>query len=157
MADFVFNYAKGRVVEWYIRIDTNDPANAAFIMSFWNAGAATDATLRDYATVAAVEGDANAAEITNAGYARKVITDADLTAFAPDLANDRTDLDMPDQTFVGIAAGTAITDVMIAMDYDTTAGTDASQVPGTWHDFPVTPSGADITVQIAAAGFYRSA
>ncbi len=156
MADFVFNIAKGRVAEFYVRVDGNDPANSAFIMSAWNAGAATDATLRDYDTVAAVEGDANAAEVTNGGYARKTITDTDLTAFAPDDANDRVDIDMPDQTFTAVAAGTAWTDIMIAYDNDTTAGTDAAQVPCTWHDFAVTPSGADITVQINAAGFFRA-
>lgn len=156
MADFVFNIAAGRVAEFYVRVDGNDPANSALIMSAWNAGAATDATLRDYDTVAQIEADANAAEVTNSGYARKTLTDADLTAFAPDDTNNRVDLDIPDQTFTSVGAGTAWTDILISYDNDTTSGTDSSQVPCTWHDFAVTPSGGDITVQINAAGFFRA-
>ena len=68
---------------------------------------ATDATLRDLDTLALVLADANTAEVTNTNYARKVLTDADIVAFAPDDANDRVDLDIPDQTFSAIAAGDA--------------------------------------------------
>ncbi|MCA9947892.1 MAG: hypothetical protein KC449_30630, partial [Anaerolineales bacterium] len=77
-------------------------------------------------------------------------------AFAPDDANDRVDLDIPDQTFSAIAAGDAWTDVVITYDSDSTGGTDTNIVPCTQHDFAVTPDGSDITVEIAAAGFYRA-
>ena len=77
MADLVFNIAKGRAAELYNRVDLNDPTNAVLLVIAINAGAATDATLRDYDTMAAIEGDANAAEVTNSGYARKTLTDAD--------------------------------------------------------------------------------
>lgn len=156
MADLVFNIAKGRAAELYNRVDSNDPANSALIVAVFNVGAATDATLRDYDTLAAIEGDANAAEVANSGYARKTLTDADLTAFAPDDTNDRVDLDIPDQTWTSVAAGTAWTDVVIAYDNDTTSGTDSSIVPLTLHDFAVTPNGGDITMQVAAAGFFRA-
>lgn len=156
MADLVFNIAKGRVAELYNRVDSNDPANAVLLVIALNAGAATDATLRDYDTMAAVEGDANAAEVTNSGYARKVLADADLTAFAPDDTNDRVDLDIPDQTWTAVGAGSAWTDIIIAYDNDSTTGTDSSVVPLTLHDFAVTPSGSDITMQVAAAGFFRA-
>jgi hypothetical protein len=156
MADLVFNIAKGRAAELYNRVDSNDPANSALIVAVFNVGAATDATLRDYDTLAAIEGDANAAEVANSGYARKTLTDADLTAFAPDDANDRVDLDIPDQTWTSVASGTAWTDVVIAYDNDTTSGTDSSIVPLTLHDFAVTPNGGDITMQVAAAGFFRA-
>lgn len=155
MADLVFNIAKGRVAELYNRVDSNDPANSALIIALWNT-AATDATLRDLDTVAAIEADANTAEITNSGYARKTLTDADIVAFSPDDTNDRVDLDIPDQTWTGVAAGTAITDLSVSYDNDTTSGTDSNQVPMTWHDFAVTPDGSDITAQIAAAGFFRA-
>lgn len=156
MGDFVFNIAKGRMAELHNRVDSNDPANSALIIAIINANGATDATLRDYDTLAAIEGDASAAEVTNSGYARKVLTDVDLTAFAPDDTNDRVDLDIPDQTWTGVAAGTAWTDFLVCYDNDTTSGTDSSIVPGTCHDFAVTPSGTDITAQIAAAGYYRA-
>lgn len=157
MADLVFNIAKGRVVELYARVDGNDPTNSALIVAAFNAGAATDATLRDYDTLAAIEGDANAAEVTNSGYARKVLTDADLVAWAPDDTNDRVDLDIPDQTWTSVGAGSAWTDLVICYDGDTTGGTDSNIVPLTLHDFAVTPSGADIVAQINAAGFFRAA
>jgi len=157
MADIVFNIAKGRAVELYNRVDTNDPANAVLLVIVINAGAMTDATARDYDTMAAIEADANAAEVANSGYARKVLTDANLTAFAPDDTNDRVDLDIPDQTWTGVAAGTAWTDVIVAYDSDSTGGNDTNVVPLTMHDFPVTPDGSDITMQVNAAGFFRAA
>ncbi len=156
MADFVFNIAKGRVAELYNRVDLNDPANSALIIVAFNAGAMTDATARDYDTLAAIEADAAAAEVTNTGYARKTLTDADIVAFAPDDTNDRVDLDIPDQTWTAVAAGSAWTDLVVCYDSDTTAGTDSNIVPLTWHDFAVTPDGSDITAQIAAAGFFRA-
>lgn len=156
MADQIFNIALGRVVEFYNRIDTNDPANSAFIVVVITT-TATDATLKDLDTLALVLADANTAEVTNTNYGRKTLTDADLTAFAPDDANDRTDLDIPDQTWTGVAAGDNWTDFTMNYDSDTTGGTDANIVPCSQHDFVVTPDGSDITAQIAAAGFFRAA
>jgi hypothetical protein len=153
MADLVFNNAKGRAAELYNRVDTNDPANSAVVIAAFNS-TATDAVIRDLDTLAAVEADANSAEVTNGGYARKVLTDADIVAFAPDDTNDRVDLDLADQTFTAIAAGSAWTDLAICYDNDTAAGTDANIIPMTWHDFAVTPDGSDITAQIAV--FYRA-
>lgn len=156
MADQTFNIALGRVVEFYVRIDGNDPANSAFvILVLATSGIESDATLKDVDTVAAlVAGTTN--EVTNSGYARKVLTDADLTAFAPDDTNNRVDLDIPDQTWTGVAAGDGWNDIVIAYDSDTTGGTDSGIIPCTMHDFVVTPDGSDITAQIAAAGFFRA-
>lgn len=155
MADFVFNIAKGRVAELYNRVDSNDPANSALIVVAIDANGDTDGTMRDRDDLSALLGG-TANEVTNSGYARKVLTDSDLTAFAPDDANDRVDLDIPDQTWTAVGAGTAWTDIVICYDNDTTGGTDSNIVPLTLHDFAVTPSGGDITMQVAAAGFYRA-
>jgi len=155
MANQVMNIALGRVAELYKRVDENDPANSAIIIIAWNT-TATDATIKDLDTVAAIEADANSAEVTNSGYARKVLTDADIVAFAPDDANDRVDLDMPDQTFTAVAAGSAWTDLCSNYDSDTTGGADSNIVPMTWHDFAITPDGSDIVAQMAAAGFFRA-
>lgn len=155
MADFVFNIAKGRVAELYNRVDTNDPANSALIIVVIDTATA-DATLRDLDTLSAVTGDAGTAEVTNTNYARKILTDADLTAFAPDDTNDRVDLDFADQTWTAVAAGDSWTDLLVCYDSDTTAGTDANIVPCTQHDFAVTPDGSDITAQVNAAGFFRA-
>lgn len=156
MADFVYNNAKGRFVELYNRVDTNDPANSALVVVILAAsGIESDAVLRDKDTLADVlSGTTN--EVTNTGYVRKVLTDADLTAFAPDDVNDRVDIDMPDQTWTGVASGDVWSDFVVCFDNDTTGGTDANVVPLTQHDFSVTPDGSDITAQIASAGFARA-
>lgn len=156
MANIVFNIALGRAAELYNRVDTNDPANSALVVIVLaTAGIETDTVLRDMDTVTAlVAGATN--EVTNSGYARKVLTDVDLVAFAPDDTNDRVDLDIPDQTWTGVAAGTGWNDIVVAYDNDTTAGTDANIIPMTYHDFVVVPDGSDITAQIAATGFFRA-
>lgn len=155
MGDYVFNVAKGRVAEFYNRVDQSDPTNAALVLVVINTSA-TDATLKDFDTLSAVLADGNTAEVTNTNYARIVLDDTDLSAFSPDDANDRVDLDIADQTWSAVAAGDGWTDILICYDPDTTGGTDANIIPLTCHDFAVTPDGSDITAQIAAAGFYRA-
>lgn len=155
MSDFVFNIAKGRVVEYYNRVKGNDPANSGFIIVAIDANGDTDAAMKDRADLAALLGG-TANEVTNSGYARKVLTDADLAALAVDNTNDRFDVDIPDQTWTAVAAGTAWTDIIVCYDPDTTGGADSAIIPLTCHDFPVTPDGSDIIAQIAAAGFFRA-
>lgn len=155
MANMVLNIALGRVAELYNRVDSNDPTNSVLVVVVFNAADA-DATIRDTDTIAAIEALASTAEVANSGYARKVLTDTDLTAFSPDDTNDRVDLVIADQTWTSVAAGTAWTDVCIAYDSDSTGGADSGIVPMTWHDFSVTPNGGDITMDVPAAGFYRA-
>jgi hypothetical protein len=158
MGNIVANISLGSVAEFYKRIDSNDPANSAFIVALLaNAGIEADATLKDkddFSTL--VSGTTDFA--TNTGATRKTLTDADLAAFAPDDANDRVDLDVPDQTWTAVANdGTgAIAALVFGYDSDTTAGADVNIVFVTKHDFAVTPDGSDITAQIAAAGFFRA-
>lgn len=158
MADFVFNIAKGSVAGNYRRVDGNDPANSALIIALLaSSGIEADSVLIDKDDFTAlVSGATNFA--TNTGYSRKTLTDSDLTAFAPDDTNDRVDLDIPDQTWTSVANdGTgAIGALVIGYDSDTTGGTDSNIEPQTKHDFSVTPTGGDITAQIAAAGFFRA-
>ena len=154
MADFVFNVAKGRAAQLAKNVDDGSPANSRLVMIVFNT-AATDAVLKDLDTVAAIEADASTAEVTNTNYARKVLTAADVTITIDD-TNDRVDVDLTDQTWTAVAAGTAWTDVCIAYDPDNTAGTDSDLIPLTWHDFSVTPDGSDITAVINTAGFYRA-
>lgn len=156
MADLVMNIAKGRVTELANRVNLNDPTNSVFIISAWNAGSMTDATVRDYTTVAAIEADANAAEVTNTGYARKTLDQTGGIVVTTDNTNDRVDIDMPDQTWTTVAAGSDWTDLSVNYDSDSTAGTDSAIVPMTWHDFAVTPDGSDIVAQVNAAGFFRA-
>ena len=156
MADFVFNIAKGRVAEFYWRVDNNDPANSALIIAVLaTAGLESDATLIDKDDLAAVVSGATN-EVTNTGYARKVLTDADLTALTPDDTNDRMDVDIPDQTWTAVLAGDGWSKLLVCYDGDTTGGADSAIIPLTAHDFVVTPDGSDIIAQIATAGFFRA-
>ena len=156
MADFVFNISKGRVAELYRRVDLNDPTNAALIIAILaTAGIETDAVLKDKDDLAAVVAGATD-EVTNTNYARKTLVDSDLVAFAPDDSNDRVDLDIPDQTWTGVAAGDGWNDLLVCYDSDTGAGTDANIEPMTQHEFVVVPDGSDITAQVDAAGFFRA-
>lgn len=154
MADIVFNIAKGRVVELFNRVDTNDPANSALVIVPVDVGATSDATIRDFDTLAAVLAG-GVTERTTGGWNRKTLTDADITFPAPDDTNDRFDVDIPDQTWTAVTAG-AVTDLIICYDNDTTAGTDSNLIPLTMHDFAITPDGSDVQAVINAAGFFRA-
>jgi hypothetical protein len=156
MANFVFNIAKGRVAEFYNRVDSNDPANSALVIVAIDANGDTDATMKDRDDLTALLGG-TANEVTNGGYARKVLTDADLSALTVDDTGDVMNCDIPDQTWTAVLAGTAWTDLVICYDGDTTGGTDANIIPLTCHDFAITPDGSDILAQIAALGFFQAA
>lgn len=157
MADFVFNISKGRGVELFDRVDSNDPTNSGLVMVAINTSA-SDATLIDLDTLSAVLADGNTAEVTNVGYSRIVLTDTDLPAPAPDDANDRFDVNVSaDFDFGSITAGDAWTDLVLCYDPDTTGGTDADLIPIAQYDFPITPDGSNITAERDAAGLLRAA
>ena len=124
-----FNIAKGREVEFYERVNTNDPANSALIMMLLRTGGASLTTLQDADTFTAVL--ALSTELSVAGYARKTLTDADLAAWAPDDSTNSTSLVLPLQTFTLTATGQTIDMVVVGYDNDTTGGTDANIVPVT--------------------------
>jgi hypothetical protein len=154
MASVVANISKGREVEFYNRVNTNDPANSALIMLVLASGGDDLATLQDYDTVAAVLAGPSA-EVTNAGYSRKTLTDVDLSSWAPDDTLNRVLLTLPTQTFATISAGNEWDIVVIAWDSDTTGGTDTDLVPITFSElridgFPITPNGDDILVSFAS-------
>jgi len=155
MGNFVYNIALGRAVELYNRVDSNDPAASELVVSVLaTSGVESDAVLKDKDTFAAVVSGATN-EVTNSGYAAKVLGDADIVAFAPDDTNDRTDLDIPDQTWTGVGAGDGWNDIVISYD-PVGSQTTSDMIPLTQHDFVVTPDGSDITAQVAATGFFRA-
>jgi hypothetical protein len=152
MANFMCNIAKGRLVEFYNRVENNDPANSAFIVvPIEFAGVESDATLMDKDTLADfLSGTTN--EQTTMG--RKVLTDADLAALpAPDDVNDRYSINLPNVVW-SAATGNRISDLLICYDPDTTSGTDANIIPCMMFDFDVTPGGSDI--QATGAEFHRA-
>ena len=159
MADQPFNIAKGRVVEWYNRVESNDPTNAAFILVVLKVAEA-DATLIDYDDLSTLLGAAGNTEADFTNYARKVLTDADLDAFpAPDDTNNRYDIDLPDQVFTAAGGGTDnnLVKILICYDSDTTGGTDSNIIPCAHYDFVATTDGSNLTAEINSAGFYRAA
>lgn len=141
MADFVANRAKGAVAE-IIR------DGAGILMIPFDAGAVTDATLRDLDFLSNVTGSVT--ERNANGWSRKTIANGSITLTVDD-TNDRVDIDIPDQTWTGPTAG-AVTDLGT---FENT-GLDATATFLTWHDFPITPDGSDVVAQIATAGFYRA-
>lgn len=154
MADFVFNIAKGRVAELANRVNADDPTNSVFIIAAFETSA-TDATLRDLDTIAAIEADGNTAEKTGGTYARKSLNQASSITVTTDDTNDRVDVDCPDQTWTALTVGAgSITDLVFGYDSDSTGGTDANIVPLTQHDFAITPDGSDVTATIAV--FFRA-
>ena len=75
MADLVFNIAKGRVAELYNRVDTNDAANAALVIVPVDVAEVTDATLRDFDTLAAILAG-GVTERTTGGWNRKTLNNS---------------------------------------------------------------------------------
>jgi len=158
MADVAFNIAKGRVVELYNRVESNDPANSAFIVVVLKVTEA-DATLIDYDDLGALLGAAGNTEADFTNYARKVVTDTELATLpAPDDTNNRYEVDMPDPTWTsaGGASDNNVVKLLICYDSDTTGGTDSNIIPLAAYDFVATTNGTDLVAQVDALGFFRA-
>ena len=155
MADFVYNIAKGRVAELYNRVDNSDPTNAVLTVVVIDT-AASDATLQDLDTLAAILANTSTAEVTNSNYARIDLDDTDTAAFAADDTNDRVDLDLADFSWSAVASGDSWTDIIICYEPDSTSPSDSNKIPLCQYDFAVTPDGSDITATLNAAGFFRA-
>ncbi|MBB5081362.1 hypothetical protein [Nonomuraea endophytica] len=155
MADFTFNIAKGRVVEFYRQIKANTPSGSALVMVVIAAAAIeADGLMNNRTTLADVLSAST--EASNAGYERKSLLAADLAEVTVDNANDRVDLDIPDQTYINVqAAGGAWGKILICHRPGSVVP-DSQIIPLTAHDFPMNPDGANIVVQTDAIGFYRA-
>lgn len=159
MADGAFNNAKGRAVELYRRVQTNDPANSGLVVVLLTVNEA-DATLEDYDDLSTLLAQAGNTEANFTGYTRQVLTDVDLAAAAPDDTNNRYDVDIPDQTWAsaGGAVNNTMTKLLICYDPDVTGGDDTTIEPIAHYDFtPTTDGVSDVVATINAAGFYRAA
>jgi hypothetical protein len=156
MANQVFNISLGRVVEFYNRVKNNDPGTSRLvIMVLAEIGLESDAILKDKVTFADIVLNSTN-EVTNTGYAKKVLLSTDLLAWAPTQPSDVWDLDLPDQTWTGVGTGDNWRRFVVGYDPSSAGVTMTAIIPMTIHDFVVTPDGSDITAQIAAAGFFRA-
>jgi hypothetical protein len=160
VANFVFNVARGRAHELHSRVDGNDPANSALIIVVLaESGLEADDVLRDYDTLSALLGGASN-EATNTNYARKTLTDSDISAATINDTDDYVRLTYATQTWNSVAAGDSWRKLLVCYDGDTTAGTDANIVPVTAHDMlingaAIVPSGANI-IWNPGNGYYES-
>lgn len=151
MANFVFNIAKGRVAEFYNRVEGNDPATSRIVIVPLEAsGLEAQSALEDSLSLAEVLDGATNEQAT---MGRKYWTDAETIPLEPDYANNWMDVNAPDVTW-SAATGNAIGALVIA--YDPNSSADSAIIPLTYHDFTVTPDGSDIVAQLAADGFYRA-
>lgn len=157
---FQFNVSLGREVELYNRVDSNDPTNSAFIMAVLASSGLEDSeVLRDKDTFAdVVSGTTN--WVTNTGYSRKTITDADLSVYVVDDTTDSITLTIPVQTFSTISSGDSWAMAVLGYDPDTTAGTDSTIIPVTGHILKlnnayIVPNGGDILIDLSD-GFVRA-
>jgi hypothetical protein len=143
MANFMDNRSKGRFVEYFNRVDSNDPANSAIVLVPLSASG-TEAQGQDLHTLSAYEADANFAERTTGGWVRKTLTDAQLAAIAVDDVNNRFPATLPSVTWTTPAAGNNTTGLLLCFDSDTTAGTDANLEVICHLDFVVITDGNDV-------------
>lgn len=152
MADGVFNIAKGKI-KYYS--EQAGVGNAALIVVLLKTVVADD-TLNNFDDLAALIADAGVDEADFTNYARKTVTAPTETV---DDTNNRLDLDMADLTWTsaGGATNNTLVKLLVCYDPDTTAGTDSTIVPLTYHDFSATTDGNNLVAQIASAGFARAA
>lgn len=144
MADFVYNVAAKRAMDG--NLDLDSPVDLRVLLL------GTDAEDRDHANLAAII-TAGAVESTNTGYSRQALAG---DATAQDDTNDRAEYDATDPVFSSIANdGTG--NIVAAIVYLYVDGTNANDIPIAHYDtnFPVTPNGSDITLQINAEGLIQ--
>lgn len=113
-------------------------------------GLEADETLRTYSTLSALLAASNN-EVTNTNYARKTLTDADLSAYSVDTSSHSITLPLPTQTWSSVGVGDAWAKLLVCYDADTSSGTDADILPVTAQDIklnraPLSPIGSDITL-----------
>jgi hypothetical protein len=145
MANGVFNIAKGAFAEKF----RDGAANGLVLLLKANEA---EATLIDRDDVAAVLANGSTeADFTD--YARKTGLTGTITV---DDSNDRVDVDLPDQTWVGAGGATNNTLTKLIVAYQQSAA-DSDRIPLTHHDFAATTDDSDLTAQFNAAGFARAA
>lgn len=149
MGQIGFDIALGREVELWNRVDGNDPTNSVIvIMVLAHSGLVSDPTLKAYASFSAILAGASN-EVTNTNYARKVLTDANVSPVTVDNTFHTVTITLADQTFTSIAAGDSWSKWVMGYDPDSTGGTDADIVPFAAGDLridgsPVVPNGNNI-------------
>lgn len=149
MANFTFNIAKGRVAEFYERVDTNDPAGCGLRLVVLSAN---DSELngQDYdnldVLLTGTDSWNEAATAASAWGARKTLVGSDLTALAPDDTNNRMDTEIPQIDYSTVAASNNSVGILVCYVPATATSADSDIIPLTHHDFAVTTDGNDVRI-----------
>lgn len=143
MANYHLNISKGRTVELFNRVDSNEPTNSAIIVIPLKVSD-TEANAQDFASVKTfLEGTSK--EQTE-GWSRKVLTDTELAAIAVDNTNNRFPATIPAIKWTAPTSGKDTTGVLFAYDSDTTTGDDSNLIPLVHCDMVVKADGNDVEV-----------
>lgn len=113
----------------------------------------TEADLVDHDELDALLGAAGNTETIASDYGRKTGITGSISI---DDNNARVDCDIPDQTWTAIGNGQNDTLTKAIVAYEESAA-DTGRIPLSHHDFAVTTSNNDLTIQFASAGFGRAA
>ena len=144
MSNVVFNVAKGRLAYYASLPLANDALIAVPIQA---TGIVSDATMIDYATLAALLAGGSTEQTT---MGRKTLSGVTVTV---NNTSDRVEVDCADVTWTA-ASGSAVAAFVIAYDPDTGTSTDSTRIPLVKADVTLTPDGSDFTLTIA--DFYRA-
>ncbi len=146
MANLIFNVMKGAWAQYGTLPLASDGLTLVPLLS---AGLVSDATMRDYTTLAAV-----LAGNTESNIGRKALTTVTVTV---DQAADVVLLDCDDFTYTAATAGGAVGAFVIC--YVPIVGTspDSAVIPISKHDVTFTPAGNNVNVTIATGGFAQAA
>lgn len=146
MANGVFNIAKGAFAEKF----RDGAANGIVLLMKANEA---EGTLLDRAELAALFGAAGNTEADFTDYARKTGLTGTITV---DNSNDRVEVDLPDQTWIGAGGATNNTLTKLVVAYQESAA-ETGRIPLTHHDFAAVTDDSDLTAVFNAAGFGRAA
>ena len=152
MANFVFNYAKGRAAQFFQNVEDNSPSGCKIVVVPIEAsGVEADATLKDYQTLSALLAGTTNEQTSN--MTRKDVVAAGITITVDD-SGDLVKVEIADQTWTA-ATGNAISDLLICYSPGA-ASADTLIIPLTCHDFSVTPDGSDIVADVGTNGVYQA-
>lgn len=138
MANIQFNVAKGRINELAALAGASDSLIAVPLEA---TGIVSDATMRDYATLADILAGASNEQTT---MGRQTLTGV---AVAVDQATDTQSTDSADITWAA-ATGNPIAAIVICYKPDS-GSADSAIIPLTKHDYAATPDGSDIVATVA--------
>jgi hypothetical protein len=148
MAAITFNISLGKSA-YYAGLPAASDSLIAVLLA--SSGLVSDATMRDYDTLAALLAGASD-EATFTGYSRNTLTGVNVTV---DDTNDRVDIDCDDTNWSPTTAQ-ALGKIVICY-VPSSGAADSSIVPLFADDFSLTtPTSGTVTYQVASGGFLRA-